>query len=40
MRRKRNEEVLSRKLTVFDTFAEIFSTHPNIVKRLKALQEY
>ncbi|WP_309493458.1 zinc metalloprotease HtpX [Candidatus Hecatella orcuttiae] len=32
-------EILSRRLTWADRFAEIFSTHPNIVKRLKALQE-
>ena len=32
-------EILSRKLTFADRLAEIFSTHPNIVKRLKALQE-
>ncbi|MGD6851663.1 MAG: zinc metalloprotease HtpX [Candidatus Bathyarchaeia archaeon] len=30
---------LSEKPTSVDTFAEIFSTHPNIIKRLKALQE-
>jgi len=33
------EEVLSRKISAFDRFVEIFSTHPNIVKRLRALQE-
>jgi heat shock protein HtpX len=33
------EEVLRRKLTPFDRVMELFSTHPNIVKRLKALQE-
>jgi Zn-dependent protease with chaperone function len=30
-------EILSRKVTGFDRFAELFSTHPNIVKRLQAL---
>jgi heat shock protein HtpX len=33
------EEVLRRKVTTFDRIMELFSTHPNIVKRLKALQE-
>jgi heat shock protein HtpX len=33
------EEVLRRKVTTFDKVMEIFSTHPNIVKRLRALQE-
>jgi heat shock protein HtpX len=33
------EEVLRKKVTSFDRVMEIFSTHPNIVKRLKALQE-
>ena len=33
------EEVLQRKLTGVDRFLELFSSHPNIVKRLKALQE-
>jgi heat shock protein HtpX len=33
------EEVLRRKLTTFDRIMEVFSTHPNIVKRLRALQE-
>jgi len=32
-------EVLRRKVTSFDRVMELFSTHPNIVKRLKALQE-
>jgi len=32
------QRVLSRKVSTFDSFAEIFSTHPNIVKRLRALQ--
>ena len=31
-------EVLSRKITTFDRVMEVLSTHPNIVKRLKALQ--
>jgi len=30
---------LRRRLTVADEIAELFSTHPNIVKRLRALQE-
>lgn len=33
------EEVLRRKVTGADRLLELFSTHPNIVKRLKALQE-
>lgn len=33
------EDVLRRKVTSFDRVMEIFSTHPNIVKRLKAIQE-
>ncbi|MGD0495881.1 MAG: hypothetical protein ABSB28_07540, partial [Candidatus Bathyarchaeia archaeon] len=33
------QEILSRKLTTADRILEIFSTHPNIIKRLKALQE-
>ena len=37
--RKLVEEVLRRKITTFDKIMEVFSTHPNIVKRLKALQE-
>jgi heat shock protein HtpX len=32
-------ETLSKKPTQVDKFAEIFSTHPNIIKRLRALQE-
>jgi heat shock protein HtpX len=32
------EKVLQRKVTGFDKFLEIFSSHPNIVKRLRALQ--
>jgi heat shock protein HtpX len=33
------EEVLRRKVTTFDRIMEIFSTHPNIVKRLRVLQK-
>jgi heat shock protein HtpX len=33
------QEILSRKLTTGDRIMEIFSTHPNIIKRLRALQE-
>lgn len=33
------QDILSKKLTTADRVAEIFSTHPNIVKRLKALKE-
>jgi len=33
------EEVLKREVTTLDRIAELFSTHPNIVKRLRALQE-
>jgi heat shock protein HtpX len=33
------QDILSRKLTTTDRILEIFSTHPNIIKRLKALQE-
>jgi heat shock protein HtpX len=33
------QEILSRKLTFADRMLEALSTHPNIVKRLKALQE-
>jgi heat shock protein HtpX len=32
-------EKLSKKPTQADSLAEIFSTHPNIIKRLRALQE-
>jgi heat shock protein HtpX len=32
-------EYLSRKVTLAEQITEIFSTHPNIVKRLRALQE-
>lgn len=31
--------LLNRKLTLADRLIELFSTHPNIVKRLKALEE-
>lgn len=37
--RKLVQEILSKKLTTMDKIVEVFSTHPNIVKRLKALQE-
>jgi len=33
------QEILSREPSGFDTFLEMFSTHPNIIKRLRALQE-
>jgi heat shock protein HtpX len=33
------QDMLAKKLTTADRILEIFSTHPNIVKRLKALQE-
>jgi heat shock protein HtpX len=33
------QEILSKKVTAVDRFAEVLSTHPNIIKRLKALQE-
>jgi heat shock protein HtpX len=33
------QEITSRKLTFTDRLLEAFSTHPNIVKRLRALQE-
>jgi heat shock protein HtpX len=36
--RKLVEEVLRKKITTFDRIMEVFSTHPNIVKRLRALQ--
>jgi len=32
------DEILNKKLTTFDRVMELFSTHPHIVKRLKALQ--
>jgi Zn-dependent protease with chaperone function len=33
------QEILSKQLTTEDKIAEAFSTHPNIIKRLRALQE-
>jgi heat shock protein HtpX len=33
------DEIVSRKLTFTDKLIETLSTHPNIVKRLRALQE-
>ncbi len=33
------EQVLRKEVTFFDRLGELFSSHPNIVKRLKALQE-
>ncbi|MEM2994781.1 MAG: zinc metalloprotease HtpX [Candidatus Bathyarchaeia archaeon] len=33
------QEILSREITTAEKIVEIFSTHPNIVKRLRALQE-
>ena len=33
------QDILSQQLTTGAKFAEVFSTHPNIIKRLKALQE-
>jgi len=33
------QEALKRKVTALDKFLELFSTHPNIVKRLRALQK-
>ena len=33
------QEILSRKLTFADKLMETFSTHPNIVKRLRVLQQ-
>jgi heat shock protein HtpX len=33
------QEILSRKLTFADRLIEALSTHPNIIKRLRALQE-
>ncbi|MCP8310141.1 MAG: zinc metalloprotease HtpX [Candidatus Methylarchaceae archaeon HK01M] len=34
------EEILSRKINTTDRILELFSTHPNIVKRLRALQKF
>lgn len=33
------QEILSRKVTMLDRVLELLSTHPNIVKRLQALQK-
>ena len=33
------DEVLRRKVTTFDRIMEVFSSHPNIVKRLRALKQ-
>jgi Zn-dependent protease with chaperone function len=33
------QEIMSRKLATMDRTIEIFSTHPNIIKRLKALRD-
>ncbi len=33
------DEILAKKLTSGDRLAELLSTHPNIIKRLRALQE-
>jgi heat shock protein HtpX len=33
------QEILSQEPTTLDKLIEVFSTHPNIIKRLKALQE-
>jgi len=33
------QEILSRKITSADKLAEVLSTHPNITKRLRALNE-
>jgi heat shock protein HtpX len=32
------KEVLSKKITGAEKFAELFATHPNVIKRLKAIQ--
>ncbi|MEM4246133.1 MAG: zinc metalloprotease HtpX [Candidatus Bathyarchaeia archaeon] len=34
------QSILNRRLTLLDRVTELFSTHPNIVKRLQALQGY
>jgi len=34
------QQIASRKLNAIDNLLELFSTHPNIVKRLQALQAY
>ncbi len=33
------QDILSKKLTTADRILEIFSTHPNIIKRLRALKQ-
>jgi Zn-dependent protease with chaperone function len=33
------QEIISKNLTFTDKLLEALSTHPNIVKRLRALQE-
>ncbi len=33
------QEIASRRITLADRIAELFSTHPNIVKRIRALQQ-
>ena len=33
------DDILTKKLTFGDKLIEAFSTHPNIIKRLRALQE-
>ena len=33
------QEIISQKLTFADKLVEALSTHPNIIKRLRALQE-
>jgi heat shock protein HtpX len=33
------DDILAKKVTKADSFVEVLSTHPNIVKRLRALQE-
>jgi Zn-dependent protease with chaperone function len=33
------QEILSKEPTMMDKIIEALSTHPNIVKRLRALQE-
>jgi len=33
------QEILSQKITTVDRIVEVFSTHPNIVKRLRTLQQ-
>jgi heat shock protein HtpX len=32
------DEILSRRISPIESFTELFSTHPNIVKRLRAMQ--